>query len=156
MVEPTFTGLYRGVVHSTKDPLNQGRVKVRVKQLFGEVPTNWAWPVQLSVATLQLPAVGQGVWVMFEGGDPSFPIWVGTFGKYQGAGSQVKVTDLPQASYPATIVTESGATGTTELNLLASVIALAEELDGLITAYNSHTTNTTTGALQTPYTRQYS
>lgn len=26
-----------------------------------------------------VPALDQGVWVMFEGGDPNFPLWVGVF-----------------------------------------------------------------------------
>ena len=26
-----------------------------------------------------VPAIDQGVWVMFEGGDPNFPIWIGVF-----------------------------------------------------------------------------
>ena len=26
-----------------------------------------------------LPAVGSGVWVMYEGGDPNFPVWMGAF-----------------------------------------------------------------------------
>ena len=25
------------------------------------------------------PNVGQGVWVMFEGGDPNFPVWIGVY-----------------------------------------------------------------------------
>jgi hypothetical protein len=36
--------------------------------------------VQLPSTTIQPPAVGQGVWVSFLGGDPAFPIWVGKFG----------------------------------------------------------------------------
>jgi hypothetical protein len=40
---------------------------------------------------------------MFEGGDPSFPIWSGTFGLYKGDGTQLELTDLPNASYPETI-----------------------------------------------------
>jgi len=28
---------------------------------------------------ITVPTVGQAVWVMFEGGDPNFPIWVGVF-----------------------------------------------------------------------------
>lgn len=30
-------------------------------------------------AHVTVPHVGQSVWVMFEGGDPNFPIWVGVF-----------------------------------------------------------------------------
>ena len=26
-----------------------------------------------------IPEVGSGVWVMFEGGDPNFPVWLGVF-----------------------------------------------------------------------------
>lgn len=26
-----------------------------------------------------IPAIDQGVWVMFEGGDPNFPLWIGVF-----------------------------------------------------------------------------
>ena len=26
-----------------------------------------------------IPALNQGVWVMFEGGDPNFPLWIGVF-----------------------------------------------------------------------------
>ena len=26
-----------------------------------------------------IPALEQGVWVMFEGGDPNFPVWIGVF-----------------------------------------------------------------------------
>lgn len=80
MAKTDFTGFYRGVVHSNKDPLNQGRIKVRVKQLFGDTPTDWVWPVQLPNTTIQPPAVGQGIWVSFLGGDPAFPVWVGKFG----------------------------------------------------------------------------
>jgi hypothetical protein len=27
----------------------------------------------------RVPEINQGVWVMFEGGDPNFPIWIGVF-----------------------------------------------------------------------------
>ena len=32
-----------------------------------------------------VPNVNQGVWVMFEGGDPNFPVWVGVYTKQTGA-----------------------------------------------------------------------
>ena len=33
----------------------------------------------------EVPEVNQGVWVMFEGGDPNFPIWMGIYTKKTGA-----------------------------------------------------------------------
>lgn len=37
-------------------------------------------PVPQHVLTTPTPAPGSGIWVMFEGGDPSQPVWVGTLG----------------------------------------------------------------------------
>jgi hypothetical protein len=76
-----FYGVYRGVVYKSDDPLNLSRLQVKVPQILADQPTEWAWPVEKPGLTTEVPAVGQGVWVMFEGGDPSYPIWLGTFGK---------------------------------------------------------------------------
>lgn len=76
-----FPGVYRGVVHDNRDPLGKGRLKIRVAQLLGNTPTSWAWPVETPSAEFQLPEIGQGIWVVFEGGDIGYPIWIGQFGK---------------------------------------------------------------------------
>lgn len=76
-----YHGLYRAAVSSNKDPLNQRRLKLVIPVVLGKEPTNWAWPVDPAGVTLRPPKVGQGVWVMFENGDPSFPVWLGVFGK---------------------------------------------------------------------------
>lgn len=90
-----FPGVYRGVVHDNRDPLGKGRIKVRVPQVLGSTPTSWAWPIaptsNIEVAT---PAVGEGVFVAFEGGDPSYPLWMGLFSGTLdpvGAGTNGKV-----------------------------------------------------------------
>jgi hypothetical protein len=74
-----FFGTYRGIVVDNTDPLNRNRLQLKVPQIFGDLSTEWAWPVVPSGVSLVTPAVGEGVWVQFEGGDASFPIWVGTF-----------------------------------------------------------------------------
>lgn len=76
-----YPGIYRGSVYSNKDPLNQRRLRLLIPAVLGSTPTQWAWPVDPSGLTLEPPATKQGVWVMFENGDPSFPLWIGTFGK---------------------------------------------------------------------------
>jgi hypothetical protein len=78
---PRFYGVYRGVVKDNADPLNKGRVKVQVPQVLSNAVTEWAWPVNTLGVTLVAPELAQGVWVMFEGGDPSYPVWLGTFGE---------------------------------------------------------------------------
>jgi hypothetical protein len=75
-----FFGIYRGVVVDNNDPNNQNRIKLQVPQILGPASTGWAWGVSPAVtATLFVPDPGTGVWVMFEGGDPNFPLWLGAF-----------------------------------------------------------------------------
>ena len=73
--EIRYHGIYRGKVVATNDPDNLGRVTLRVPQVSGQEVTNWAWPI-LGGYT---PASEDNCWVMFEGGDPNFPLWLGTF-----------------------------------------------------------------------------
>ena len=74
-----FYGVYRGIVVDTQDPLNKGRLRLQVPQVLLEEETGWAWASYQPGVLNVLPQVGAGVFVMFEGGDPSFPIWLGTF-----------------------------------------------------------------------------
>jgi hypothetical protein len=71
-------GVYRAIVKDNKDPQNQRRLKVSITQTTGSEITEWVWP---SNATAKPPAIGQGVYILFIGGDPEYPIWIGTFGK---------------------------------------------------------------------------
>ncbi len=74
-------GKFRGTVSDNQDPRNQGRLKVEVPEVLGSVVSGWALPClpyagdKSGVYTV--PAVGSGVWVEFEAGDVSRPIWVG-------------------------------------------------------------------------------
>jgi hypothetical protein len=71
-----FVGKYRGVVTNKQDPLKQGRIKARVPGVTNDVETPWALP-SLPSNELKLPAINSMVWIEFEHGDPSRPIWTG-------------------------------------------------------------------------------
>ncbi len=72
-----FFGVYRGIVVDNQDPLNRGRLRVQVPQLFGTEVTGWAWArFTPNVSSVVIP-LNSSVWVEFEGGDPSFPMWTG-------------------------------------------------------------------------------
>lgn len=77
-----FFGKYRGTVIDNADKSNRGRLKVRVPAVLGSVES-WAMPcvpyAGKSVGFYSLPQAGTGVWVEFEAGDPSYPIWTGCF-----------------------------------------------------------------------------
>lgn len=76
-------GKYRGTVMDNQDPKQKGRVKVSVPSILPPGLAVWAMPcvpyAGKNVGFSAIPAVGAGVWVEFEGGDISFPIWVGCF-----------------------------------------------------------------------------
>lgn len=81
--QPKFFGKYRGTVLNNIDPMQMGRIQATVPDVSGFIPTNWAMPC-LPVTGLQngvftVPPIGAGVWIEFEQGDPSYPIWVGGF-----------------------------------------------------------------------------
>jgi uncharacterized protein involved in type VI secretion and phage assembly len=75
--------LFRGEVVNNLDPLRLGRVQITVPSVFGENPLTWAMPcvpyAGPGVGFYFIPPVGAKLWIMFERGDPEYPVWVGGF-----------------------------------------------------------------------------
>jgi hypothetical protein len=105
-VRNRYFGKYRGVVVDV-DAATM-RVKASVPSVLGGVTSGWAAPcvpyAGPQVGFMMLPDVGSGVWIEFEGGDVSFPVWTGC---YWNAG------DIPSsaASTLKAIVTTAGSLG---------------------------------------------
>lgn len=74
-------GKYRGVV--TELDAATLRLKAKVPAIFGETTTGWCRPcvpyAGPNVGMAFLPEEGAGVWIEFEGGDVSYPIWSGCY-----------------------------------------------------------------------------
>jgi len=77
-----YYGKYRGIVRElgTEDRLSE--IKVEIPEVYGVNQTSpWVKAVLPfagpGYGTLFLPSEGDGVWVEFEAGDISRPIWVG-------------------------------------------------------------------------------
>lgn len=102
-------GKFRGIVSDVEDPLMQGRIKAKVPDVFGENESGWALPCLpfggSQMGFFVLPDVGSGVWIEFEHGDPSYPVWVGS---WFGSKSDMP-SELSSAPYERTmLVTKSG------------------------------------------------
>jgi len=74
-------GKYRSIVVDNQDPKNLGRLKARVPEVLANVETGWALP-SLPYAgdgsgVYTVPEPDTGVWIEFEAGDVSRPIWTG-------------------------------------------------------------------------------
>lgn len=97
-----FLGLYRGTVTQNIDPLMRGRLMVIVPDVLGPVPSSWAepcaplaGPTGPPMGVYMVPPIGAGVWVEFEQGDPTHPVWVGC-----RFGAQSDVPTLAHAGLP--------------------------------------------------------
>ncbi len=99
-----FYGKYRGTV--TDVDSSTLRIKANVPSVLGDVPTGWCMPcvpyAGPDVGFAFLPEVGAGVWIEFEGGDVSYPIWTGCYWRSD---------EIPSDATPTvkTIVTKAGS-----------------------------------------------
>jgi uncharacterized protein involved in type VI secretion and phage assembly len=75
-------GKYAGKVESNDDPQQMGRLQVSCDAVLGS-ETVWALPcvpyAGPGVGFYFIPPQGAGVWIEFEGGDVSRPIWTGCY-----------------------------------------------------------------------------
>ena len=74
-------GKYRGVVVDNDDPKKIGRIRVSVDAVYGGALSPWATPclpyAGPGVGFYAIPPRDAGVWVEFEQGDTSRPVWTG-------------------------------------------------------------------------------
>src|SRR5262249_17262309 len=82
--ECKYFGKYRGIVTDNADPDNLGRIKAKVQRLLSDEEIGWALPAFIYGGTSEqglfaVPDIDAGVWIEFEGGDLSYPIWTGTW-----------------------------------------------------------------------------
>ena len=82
---PAVVGVHRALVLDDADPLSQHRLRVQVPGVPGS-ESIWAQAC-LTTGTTMVPATGDGVWVAFEAGDPSRPVWLGQRVTSASAGS---------------------------------------------------------------------
>ena len=78
-----FYGKYRGTVINNIDPMQMGRIMVQVPDVSNVIPSTWAMPcvpfTGIQSGLFVVPAIGSGVWIEFEHGDPDYPIWTGGY-----------------------------------------------------------------------------
>lgn len=92
-----YYGKYRGIVTNNIDPMQQGRLQVKVPSVLGENTLNWALPcvpyAGSQVGFFFIPPMGANVWVEFEAGNKNAPIWSGC---YWATGESPSPTGVPQ------------------------------------------------------------
>lgn len=80
-VRRRFYGKYRGIVQDVDDPHGMGRIRAEVPEVLDDQTSPWALPcvpfAGEGLGQHTIPPVGAAVWIEFEAGDPSRPIWTG-------------------------------------------------------------------------------
>jgi len=140
-VRNRFYGKYRGTVTSVDD--STWRIQASVPNVLPDGNVGWCMPcvpyAGSQVGFLMLPEVGSNVWIEFEGGDVSYPIWCGMFWDSGDLPSTAKATvksivttagsiafDNDQSSVTLTdaqsntvVLNQSGVTSTSGANSVA-------------------------------------
>lgn len=121
-----YYGSYRGVVKDTNDPLQQRRLRVAVPQTTGYETTGWAWPKDPSGVHTEVPPVGQGVWVSYQGGDPEYPVWEGAFGTNQASNKYLYLKPLSNSESVSDVTdllkVNSKVDGTSEVDVTDTLL----------------------------------
>lgn len=130
-MEQNFGGVYLGLVHDNKDPLNNRRLKVRVPQLFGSSNTDWAPAMLNNTTDYEVPKVNQTVWVMFQGGNPSFPVWSAVHAVPGQESKKVIIKTPTTSQLTEEFIVSSTAINRTELDLVATLVAMSQEIEDL-------------------------
>ena len=126
-----FAGVYRATVVNNRDPKKQRRLQVELTTSVGHF-TDWVWPIEPANISTEVPDIGQGVWVHFQAGDHEYPTWSGSFGKHRGKSKRLYIKALSDSVNISTVTsyvkTVKQADGTTEIDLMSTVIAMANAL----------------------------
>lgn len=74
-------GKYAATVADKDDPENMGRIRANIPDILKDETSSWALPCAPyagpDAGFFAVPPVGAGVWIEFEAGDVSRPIWSG-------------------------------------------------------------------------------
>ena len=127
MTPTRLYGKYRGRVSDDQDPNKLGRIRALVPEVLGTVDSGWALPAAPyggdKSGLFAIPPVDAGVWVEFEAGDVSRPIWSGCW----WADGQPPPTPDGTAGAPTAKVLRSEKGLTIALDDDAEKITIADE-----------------------------
>lgn len=87
-VQRKYYGKFRGFVVDNQDPQKRARLKLRIPSVLADAETGWALPCLpfgglAGMGLFLVPEVDTQVWVEFEEGEITRPIWTGTFWQKQ-------------------------------------------------------------------------
>jgi uncharacterized protein involved in type VI secretion and phage assembly len=114
-VRNRFYGKYRGIVVDVD--ATTMRVKAAVQNVLPQGITGWAMPcvpyAGPQVGFLMLPEVGSGVWIEFEHGETSYPVWTGCYWSEGDVPSTASATQKSIVTAAGSLVMDNDAQSVT-------------------------------------------
>lgn len=95
---------YLGTVVTNIDPLKQGRLLVKVPDVLSDDPCIWAISASPIAGMYAIPAIGDGVWILFQDGDPNYAVWTGS---WRGSSADIPAAALLDSPATPPIVLQS-------------------------------------------------
>lgn len=94
-----YLGKFRAIVRDHHDPHMRGRIRAEVPYPLGTGEENWSvWALPcFAPGQFYIPEEGQGVWIEFENGQASMPIWSGIWYKGRGSSTEAPFQDVHPA-----------------------------------------------------------
>jgi hypothetical protein len=150
-----FFGKYRGRVVDNNDPQQLGRLKAHVPEVLSEEDSGWALPCVPYAGNgsgqYTVPEPGTGVWIEFEAGDPSRPIWSGCW----WGGGQLPADSGGESGSPSLRIIRSERGLMLTFDDSSQVITVSDEggsnlLEIQVTAGNITLKSTTKATIEAP------
>jgi Type VI secretion system/phage-baseplate injector OB domain len=120
-------GKYRGMVTDNQDPKNLARIRAKVPEILQDEETGWALPALPYAGDgsgfFRVPGKDAGVWIEFEAGDVSRPIWTGCW----WADNQLPSDQDGNSATPDFSILRSEAGLMVVLNDASSIISLSDK-----------------------------
>jgi len=114
-------------VTDNQDPKNLGRIRAKVPEVLQDVDTGWALPSLpysgKGSGFFRVPPKGAGVWIEFESGDVSRPVWTGCW----WADGQLPADQDGNAATPDYSILRSEAGLMVVLNDSANTIVISDQ-----------------------------
>jgi hypothetical protein len=154
LVRSRFYGKYRGVVTDVDETTM--RIKASVPSVLPATGTGWCMPcvpyAGPQVGVLMLPEVGSGVWIEFEGGDVSYPIWVGMYWHSGEVPSQASATVKSIVTAAGSIAMDNAGsitlTGTQQNTVVLDSSGVTSSSGGSSVAIGASGVNVNNGAFE--------
>lgn len=151
-----YYGKYRGTVADNQDPNNQGRISANVPGVLEDQTSAWAMPCVPYAGTASdksplgfffIPPIGANVWMEFEDGDITKPVWSGCFWDGNGGPTQDSSTNTKVLKTDKVTITIDDSTGSLTMETPSTGFKIVVDSTGITLSCDPNSVQVTTSSV---------